>query len=98
MLISALLKLGWWVWDGFETYILTQDQNANETEEEKDKATLLYVYKEESGQLEELVKMPLPLVCSFRIVSFSVTHILRDGYILIVQVMLLPSTRGDGWG
>ena len=30
-----------WAWDGLETYILTQDQNVSETEEDSDTATLV---------------------------------------------------------
>ena len=33
-----------WAWDGLETYMLTQDQNASETQEDSDAAPLLYSF------------------------------------------------------
>lgn len=85
MLISPFLTSGQWVGDEFKTCLLTQYQSANNgTEKENDRATFLFVCKEQHGLLlEEFLKMPVPLVHFFRILSLSVT--LRAWCFLVAQ-------------
>lgn len=74
-----------WVWDELETCLLTQDQSANnETEKENDRATFLFVSKEENGLLEEFLKMPDPLSIFLGFFP-SVTLILRAWCFLVAQ-------------